>query len=312
MMNHITKRIVVLSSLSVMAFAAVGTMSLFSAQARVNPNTPILAAEPTTDTSRQAAITQAFQQLLRRVPNQATIDYYIGRMKTGFSVEDLWTAVGTSPERETNFGFFAPIKRTYSTPLGNVTEQCFGASGPKCDGAPKSNPVWKDTFVRVDGVEMGYIVVSVSVGSIAHDNACKNIGGKGQYCDGLPAGIFTDILGTLPKILTPAATEWSKAVWNTYDDRMWTSTFGPYPKAKALRDQFSDDLRSVPARAIKLPAIVPAGKGPLTINYQYDETKRSLMLRAPTGTPLDDTDAQSCLSGSFKSGVGGIGYGVCN
>jgi hypothetical protein len=311
-MNIATKRIVVLSSLSMMVFAAVGTMSLFSVQARVNSNMRMLAAEPNTDTDRQAAVAQAFQQLLRRAPNQATIDYYVGRMKTGFSVEDLWSAVGTSPERETNFGFFAPIKRTYSTPLGNVTEQCFGASGPKCDGAPKSTPTWKDYFTRADGVPMGYIVVSVSVGSIAHDNACKNIGAKGQYCAGLPAGIATDLLGTLPRILTPAATEWSKAVWNTYDDRMWTSTFGPYPTDKALRDQFSDDLRSVPARAIKLPAIVPAGKGPLTINYQYDETKRSLMLRAPTGTPLDDTDAQSCLSGSFKSGGGGIGYGVCN
>jgi hypothetical protein len=308
-MNRITERSAVFSRLSVLV-VAVGTM-FFSAQARVNPSAPLLAAEPTTDTARQAAVTQAFQQLLRRAPNQASIDYYVGRMKTGFGVEDLWTAVATSPERETNFGFFAPIKRTYSTPLGNVTEQCFGASGPKCDGAPKSTPVWKDQFVRADGVPMGYIVVSVSVGSIAHDNACKNIGAKGQYCAGLPAGALVDT-NTIAKVFTPASTEWSKAVWNTIDDRMWTSTFGPYPTDKALRDLFSDDLRPVTARGIKLPAIVPAGKGPLIIDYQYDETKRSTMLRAPTGTPLDDTDAQSCLSGSFKSGSGGVGYGVCN
>jgi len=252
----------------------------------------------------------AYTRLLQRAADPGGRNDFINRMlNKGWSPEDVWTAIAQSQERLQRFGFWAPAKAAYS----GHRELCFGAIGPKCDGAPKSNPVWVDKFIRPDGVEMGYIQIQVSVGSILHDNSCLRVGG--QYCDGLPAGIAADAY-PLFKYMQPSALEWNKAVYNTIDNRFWTATFGPYPTNKGLMNQFSDDLTPASNRTALMAPIMGYVASPYpAIPYTLGETRQTLALKARAGTAVDRGDAAYCASGSYREDGNALVqkfWGVCN
>ncbi|HYF77087.1 MAG TPA: hypothetical protein VD973_08155 [Symbiobacteriaceae bacterium] len=248
-------------------------------------------------------VDEAFKRLLQRAADSEGRQHYINLMvNQGWEPERIWAAIARSQERLDRFGYFAPHQTDYN----GKRELCFGAIGPKCDGAPKSNPEWVDKFYRADGVEMGYIRIQVSVGSILHDNACTR-NGTGIMCNGLIKGLTQDQL-PLATYMQPAGLEWNKAVYNTIDNRFWTATFGPYPTNTRLQDTYSDDLTPVANRASKMAPVVSvpfAGAGlgaiPLPIiDYTGGETRQSAVLKAPPGTALDAGDDAFCASGSAK------------
>jgi hypothetical protein len=250
-----------------------------------------------------AFVDTAYTQLLKRSPDASgRRDWVLKIAYGGWSTEQVWTAIAQSEERVNQFGYWAPARTAYD----GQREICFGAIGPKCDGAPRSNPVWKDKFMRPDGTEMGYIEIQVSVGSILHDNACLRATGGGTMCNGLPKGLTLDSL-PLATYVQPASLEWNKAAWNTYDGRFWTARFGPYPTGSTERAYWTDDLSKTTNRASKMAPVVAGGLQTVglgawpapTIAYTLGETRQSRALKAPVGTYVDRGDQEFCATQQY-------------
>lgn len=241
----------------------------------------------------------AYEKLVGQWPSTSRRNQLINNMANGsWDGDELWRAVARSEERLQGHSFWAPAP---SKP-GEQIEICFGAIGPKCDGAPKSTPVWVDRFTRPDGEEMAYVDIQVHIGSIMHDNACLRLapGSSGTWCNGTWKGVITDER-PLAKFLQPASLEWNKAVYNTIDDRFWTERFGPYPTDPNRRATYTDDLTQVPNRPAKMAPILGIGALPtMIIDYTGGETRQTLVLKAPPGTALDRSDAAFCRSGSYR------------
>jgi hypothetical protein len=255
------------------------------------------------ETLANAFVDSAYSQLLQRTAEASGRRGWANNiLYGGWSTERVWTAIAQSDERLVRFGTWAPAQVGYDS----AHEICFGAIGPKCDGAPRSNPVWKDKFTRPDGMEMGYIEIQVSVGSILHDNACLRSGGVGTFCNGLAKGILLDSL-PLATYVQAASLEWNKAAYNTYDGRFWTARFGPYPVNGQERANWSDDLTKVSNRPSKMAPVLAGGLQTVglggwpvpTIDYKLGESRQSKVLKAPRGTAVDRGDAAFCAAQQY-------------
>jgi len=157
--------------------------------------------------------------------------------------------------------------------FSEVTEYCFGAVGPKCNGAPNAG-----VTPNADGT----VTMMVSVGSILHDNCClmnppvegANPGGK--FCN----GVLSEFSNNGQCIL-----EWDKAFWNTtVDRRQWAWTFNPSERA---------ELTVTPARVSRFQDVALRP----TQFYTGRETSDTRKLAAPAGTALDVGDEAFCASG---------------
>lgn len=262
----------------------------------------------------EAAVDLAYRQLLQRAPDDAGRRHYVNlMMMSGWSVEDVWTSIARSQERLDRFGHWAPARVSYN----GKREQCFGAIGPRCDGAPGTPaPEFVNRFRRPDGVEMGWIRIAVAPGSILHDNICLRQP-LGAWCSGWPTVPAHEL--PLIKAVMPAAMEWNKAVYNVIDGRYWIEDFGPYPVDAGLRAEFSDDLTPVPNRpSFMAPVGVVLGVGALPWNfvrYTQGETRRTRALAAPAGKAVDRGDEQFCRSGSYREEANWWlqkFWGICN
>lgn len=166
----------------------------------------------------------------------------------------------------------APARGEVGYRYADVTEYCFGAVGPKCDGAPNAG-VTKNAN--------GTVTMKVSVGSILHDNCCLqyppfegNPGGK--FCNG-PVSEFSHN--------GQCVDEWDKAFWNTVSDgRQWDWTFDPGKPA---------DLTVTDARVSRFQDRTLRS----TRYYTGRETTDTRLLKAPAGTALDVGDDAFCASG---------------
>jgi hypothetical protein len=264
-------------------------------------------------------IALAYKHLLQREPTPEETRREIAALQRGKHWKNLWRQLAHSPERDERFGFFAPAplasraaaRTAFGLSFDPTPEMCFGGLGPRCAGTvpdARVAPNWFGHFRLPDGTEMAYVALGVAVGSILHDNACL-ADQSGLNCSGLGAGDLWKHKDW------PAALEWNKASWNVLDGRTWREAFGPYPTARALQDQFFDDLRPVPARVAYMAPILSMGTIPITtIPYAGKESKRTRALRAPPGTSLDDRDDAFCASGTFRergSFPGKSGWGFC-
>jgi hypothetical protein len=265
----------------------------------------------------------AYKHLLGRQPTTAEIRRDVAALRAGTTWKQLWRQLAQSPERDSRFGFWAPApiptpgeaRQAFGLSFTPVSQQCFGAIGPKCAGGipdvmnDKVQPAWFGTFRMPDNTSMGYVQIGTVVGSILHDNAClRDMGGLN--CNGLGAGDF------IKTGLWPASLEWNKAAWNVIDHRSWRETFGPYPTDASARDaDWYDDIRLVTNRnAMMAPVISIIAFPGLTVQYHGGETRRTKALQAPSGTSLDDTDVGFCKSGAFSSqGVFPLkaSWGIC-
>ena len=264
----------------------------------------------------------AYHHLLQRTPTAAELRQRITELKGGKPWTVLWRELATSPERDQRFGFFAAAPMTpaeamalYQLPHQRGGEQCFGGLGVRCEGGvPESyaavQPKWINAFTMPDGTRMSYVEVGVAVGSILHDNTCVDAPqGTGVACNGYLFG--QDWSKTSGQA---AAMEWNKAAWNVMDGRTWRATFGPYPIELAQRGSWYDDLRRVAARSAKMaPTIGPLTSPVPTEPYPGPERKQTAVLRAPSNTSLDISDAAFCASGAFASVTNLVikAWGVC-
>lgn len=165
-----------------------------------------------------------------------------------------------------------PVRGQVGYQYSDVVEYCFGAVGPKCDGAPNAG-------VRKNAD--GTVTMMVSVGSILHDNCCL------QYppAEGNPGGKFCNGPLTEYNNNGKCHDEWDKAFWNTLaDGRQWEWTFDPNQRAElivtdARPSRFQD-------RALRS-----------TRHYTGRETTDTRRLKAPAGTALDVGDEAFCESG---------------
>jgi hypothetical protein len=181
--------------------------------------------------------------------------------------------------------------------MGNQFERCFGAVGPGCDGVPTAGVVHNAN---------GTITAYVAVGSILHDNCCLRNGPDGVWCGSTAKGVLYDETSIPQKLVGHCSMEWSKAVYNVRDRRMWQATFGPYTGTDG-----GDNLTPTNNRHAKMSV----ANSPLFIDYTGGETSASSALKAPNGTALDIDDEEFCASGHFSERhdfVVGIGrWGVC-
>lgn len=252
----------------------------------------------------------AYKHLLGRQPTTAETRRDVAALRAGTKWRQFWRQLAQSRERDSKFGFWAPApigtpreaRAAFGLSFTPVSQQCFGALGPKCAGGipdvmnDKVQPAWFGTFRMPDNTSMGYVQIGTAVGSILHDNAClRDMGGLN--CNGLGAG---DLIKTG---LWPASLEWNKAAWNVIDHRSWRETFGPYPTEVNGRDsEWYDDIRLVPNRNAMMADVISMIAFPgLTVQYRGGETRRTKALQAPKGTSLDDTDVGFCKSGAFSS-----------
>jgi hypothetical protein len=263
-------------------------------------------------------IALAYKHLLQREPTAEETRGEITALQRGRHWKDLWRQLAHSAERDERFAYFAPAplpnrasaRVAFGLSFNPTPEMCFGGLGPRCAGTVpgRVEPRWFGHFRLPDGTEMAYVALGVAVGSILHDNACL-ADQSGLNCSGLGAGDLVKHADW------PAALEWNKASWNVLDGRTWREVFGPYPTARALQDQFFDDLRPVAARVAYMAPILSMGTIPITtIPYKGKESKRTRALRAPPGTSLDERDDAFCASGTFRergSFPGKSGWGFC-
>jgi pimeloyl-ACP methyl ester carboxylesterase len=181
---------------------------------------------------------------------------------------------------------------------GGQWERCFGAVGPGCEGAPNAGVVQHPD---------GSITASVAVGSILHDNCCLRNGPDGVWCGGIGKAIAYDELSIQQHVFGHCSQEWSKAVYNVRDNRMWRVTFSPYNKPL----EGGDDLSQTANRHAKMSV----ANSPLFVDYTGGETLATRALLAPPGTVLDIDDVAFCRSGEFSERhdiVIGIGrWGKC-
>lgn len=180
---------------------------------------------------------------------------------------------------------------------GGQWERCFGAVGPGCEGAPGAG---------ITRNPNGTITAHVAVGSILHDNCCMRNGPAGVWCGGIKKALLYDELSIPQHVFGHCSQEWSKAVYNVRDKRMWRATFGPYTNADG-----GDDLSQTGNRHAKMSV----ANSPLFVDYKGGETTSSRALLAPSGTALDIDDVAFCQSGQFSERhdhVVGIGrWGRC-
>src|ERR1041384_7761380 len=207
--------------------------------------------------------------------------------------EAIWTYVALSN----------PVHGSARTSYNGDRSNCIGGIGPDCAGAQmsgisfRSGPQTTSPFTTLDGRPMVYIQLPVDVGAILHDAACANKAGVWCSADNQP--LFTDAS-------QPAGLEWSKAVWDTLQNRMWFHIFGPYPADATLRADYSNDLRLVQNRPAGLPnpgtGLFRIGNSgdDMPIAASHGENMASTILPAPSGTPIDITDAAYCTSGQFR------------
>jgi hypothetical protein len=181
--------------------------------------------------------------------------------------------------------------------MGNQWERCFGAVGPGCDGAPGA-----DVVKNADGSITAY----VAVGSILHDNCCLRNGPGGVWCGGVLKGVAYDEASLAQRLVGHCSQEWSKAVYNVRDRRVWRVIFPAYHDSEG-----GDDLTQTSNRHAKLSV----ANSPLFVDYTGGETSASRALAAPAGTALDIDDEAFCASGRFRERhdlwVGQGRWGVC-
>ena len=181
--------------------------------------------------------------------------------------------------------------------MGNQWERCFGAVGPGCDGAPGAG---------VTKNQDGTITAYVAVGSILHDNCCMRNGPGGVWCGSMLKGVAYDEVSLSQRLIGHCSQEWSKAVYNVRDGRMWRATFPAYKGTEG-----GDDLTQTGNR----PAKMSVANSPVFVDYSGGETTSSRALLAPNGTVLDIDDEAFCQSGHFSERhdwVVGIGrWGRC-
>ena len=171
-------------------------------------------------------------------------------------------------------------------------EQCFGAIGNGCMGAAPAAPGVAENLGN------GYRRQRTSVGSILHDNCCRQNPG-GQHCQGF--SVAQESMSDAQACVL----EWRKAVYNSRDNRWWNATFGQYGSALT-----SDDLTQTGGRG----GALFNGLGQNVGTSWRNETVSTRRLKAPTGSNLDIGDEGYCASGRFSSTQGGglaSRYGVC-
>ncbi|HEV7679186.1 MAG TPA: hypothetical protein VGQ42_11510 [Candidatus Dormibacteraeota bacterium] len=189
------------------------------------------------------------------------------------------------------------------TDYNGSRDQCIGGLGRGCNGTSpccgwnfRSEPQPLDFFTTYEGTQMEYIQLPIAVGSILHDAACANP--AGVWCTAQNSPLLVNRSDT-------AGLEWSKAVWDFVQNRMWFHEFGPYAVGDVAN--WSDDLRIVPNRPAGLP---DPGSGLLRVGNSGDdmplaaaggENAGSTVLLAPAGANLDITDGAYCAAGRFAS-----------
>jgi hypothetical protein len=177
-------------------------------------------------------------------------------------------------------------------------EQCFGAIGNGCLGAGGGFA----NLITTPATDLGngYRRQWVSVGSIMHDNCCR-ANPEGQHCQGFSQsqeGWSDD---------RACVREWRKAFYNSFDQRRWQATFGPYPSPLT-----TDSLTQVTGRR----GVLHNNLGQAVARYSGVETLSSINLQAPPGTVLDTGDEVYCRSGTARwyppADAASSSYIVCN
>ncbi len=197
--------------------------------------------------------------------------------------------------------------------LSNGEERCFGALGNACEsqGTPLlSVPGVAGTYSSgIPGLPVVKpdnqckMRVAVSVGSIIHDNCCKDYP-NGLYCKG-GVNLYTAFTQDLPAQFMnyDCAREWRKAFYDVQEGRYWYETFGPY-----TNNDKGDNLQIVrPPRPTKTFGQLGVQDRPM--DYTLNERVETRRLKAPRGTKLEFSDAAYCESGRFStegwcSGIG--------
>jgi hypothetical protein len=173
---------------------------------------------------------------------------------------------------------------------GLEVEQCFGGAGSACARAtnlPKA--------VTGRRSNKGTQKMVVSVGTIAHDNCCRQRP-TGYHCQGPATG----------ENETRCKSEWLQAERDLRRGHVWKHIFGPY-----TADSYTDDLAPVSGRRLVLPADDTEDScDDSEVMASPSETRATLALAAPNGTKLDCTAAQFCASGNARSPAG-KDYIVC-
>jgi hypothetical protein len=173
-------------------------------------------------------------------------------------------------------------------------EYCFGAIGNQCNGDAPGAPV----SINPDGTRTAW----VSVGGIMHDTCCIDHP-DGLHCKGADGlSMATDFVDD-GRVCAP---EWRKAVWNSFNRRMWKVTYGPY-----MHDVVDNLTWSTsPVRRV---SVFDRWGGSTIQNFR--ERVATRLLFAPKGTSLDIADVQFCQSGRFVQTWGSMpmnsAYGQC-
>jgi hypothetical protein len=171
---------------------------------------------------------------------------------------------------------FAPLQK------GEIVEQCFGGIGGKCAGVPQVNGlVVKRGPRNVDGTQM----LSVAVGSIAHDTCCLD-NPTGYFCRE-EEPVFPSRKALRTRL---CVREWVKAVQDTTHGRSWEFEFGPY-SAKIYTDNL-DRLAPTPNRRYMRPTRT-GNEMRAELKHERMSTRR---LAAPKGTRIHWGDKDFCKS----------------
>jgi hypothetical protein len=269
--------------------------------------------------------------LVEPLIRNADVSRFVDGVRRGAYIgEPLWTEVALSNEP-----LHGAARTEYKNSEGAATrEDCYGAVGPGCTGAPGSTSTVTERFTTLDGRKMAYLTVTTAVGSILHDAMCRAYPWtsflkleNGGWC----GSAKVDAMDFVPiaKIWMTGAAEWNKATGNTLQDRKWFDRYGPYPapdaehaKEDKVARTYSDDLRPAPSQyrytEITRGGYVLFGIGDFDKPYKWPgkEIRGSLRLEAPPGTKLDWSDKNFCRSGRFKytknlTSFGQRDYNVC-
>jgi len=171
-------------------------------------------------------------------------------------------------------------------PLGSQVVQCFGSAGADCARATDL-PKVKTGRRSKSGTQK----IPVSVGTIAHDNCCRQ-NPDGYHCHGPDTG----------EGQTRCLAEWWQAERDLKLGRFWKHTF------RYSIERYGDDLTAVAGRPLLLPGQPGTGGGdscddPVAV-ANSSETAGTLAMAAPNGTKLDCTDEAFCASGHAQRPAG--------
>jgi hypothetical protein len=266
------------------------------------------------------------------IRNRDVSRYVEGVRRGAYSGEALWTKVALDNEP-----LHGAARTDYPNSEGAAArENCYGAVGPGCKGAPGSTSTVTERFTTLDGRKMAYLTVTTAVGSILHDAMCRYYPwtsylkwDNGGWCGDAPVDAMDFV--PIAKIWMTGAAEWNKATANTLQDRKWFDRYGPYPapdaefarKDKKART-YSDDLRPMAGSQYRYTEITRGGYilfglGDFDKPYKWPgkEIRGSLRLEAPAGIKLDWSDKDYCRSGKFKNAKnltswGQRDYNVCS